>query len=587
MPLGAKYSESSRASQKLKPGFHMIVTVGDASLRQALGYIGDDCVKWKHFLNDVADQTGTVRVRIERVEMSLKPGFHMIVTVGDASLRQALGYIGDDCVKWKRFLNDVADQTGTVRVRIERVEMSLKPGFHMIVTVGDASLRQALGYIGDDCVKWKHFLNDVADQTGTVRVRIERVEMSLKPGFHMIVTVGDASLRQALGYIGDDCVKWKHFLNDVADQTGTVRVRIERVEMSLKPGFHMIVTVGDASLRQALGYIGDDCVKWKHFLNDVADQTGTVRVRIERVEMSLKPGFHMIVTVGDASLRQALGYIGDDCVKWKHFLNDVTDQTGTVRVRIERVEMSLKPGFHMIVTVGDASLRQALGYIGDDCVKWKHFLNDVADQTGTVRVRIERVEMSLKPGFHMIVTVGDASLRQALGYIGDDCVKWKHFLNDVADQTGTVRVRIERVEMSLKPGFHMIVTVGDASLRQALGYIGDDCVKWKHFLNDVADQTGTVRVRIERVEMSLKPGFHMIVTVGDASLRQALGYIGDDCVKWKHFLNDVADQTGTVRVRIERVEMSLKSGFHMILTMIVYICRRLIRTRRRYVAVGC
>ena len=34
----------------------------------------------------------------------------------------------------------------------------------------------------------------------------------------------------------------------------------------------------------------------------------------------------------------------------------------------------------------------------------------------------------------------------------------------------------------------------------------------------------------------------MIVTVGDASPRQARGHIGDGCVKWKHFLNDVADE---------------------------------------------
>ena len=77
----------------------------------------------------------------------------------------------------------------------------------------------------------------------------------------------------------------------------------------------------------------------------------------------------------------------------------------------------------------------------------------------------------------------------------------------------------------------------------------------------------------------LEPGFHMIETVGDASPRQARGHIGDDFVKWKHFLNDVADvadQTGTVRGRIERVEMSLKRGFHMIITAIVSICRRLI-----------
>ena len=74
----------------------------------------------------------------------------------------------------------------------------------------------------------------------------------------------------------------------------------------------------------------------------------------------------------------------------------------------------------------------------------------------------------------------------------------------------------------------------------------------------------------------VKPGFHMIATVGDASPRQARGHIGDDFVKWKHFLNDVADQTGTVRGRIERVEMSLKRGFHMIITAIASICRRLI-----------
>ena len=71
----------------------------------------------------------------------------------------------------------------------------------------------------------------------------------------------------------------------------------------------------------------------------------------------------------------------------------------------------------------------------------------------------------------------------------------------------------------------------------------------------------------------------MIVTVGDASPRQARGHIGDSCVKWKHFLSDVsdvADQTGTVRGRIERVEMSLKPGFHMVVIIIVSICRRLI-----------
>ena len=71
----------------------------------------------------------------------------------------------------------------------------------------------------------------------------------------------------------------------------------------------------------------------------------------------------------------------------------------------------------------------------------------------------------------------------------------------------------------------------------------------------------------------------MIVTVSDASPRQAQGHIGDGCVKWEHFLNDVADvadKTGTVRGRIERVEMSLKRVFHVIITMIVSICHRLI-----------
>ena len=78
---------------------------------------------------------------------------------------------------------------------------------------------------------------------------------------------------------------------------------------------------------------------------------------------------------------------------------------------------------------------------------------------------------------------------------------------------------------------------------------------------------------------SVKPGFHMIVTVGDSSPRQARGHIGDVLVKWKHVLKDVADvadQTGTVRGRIERVEMSLKPGFHMVIAVNVSICRRLI-----------
>ena len=71
----------------------------------------------------------------------------------------------------------------------------------------------------------------------------------------------------------------------------------------------------------------------------------------------------------------------------------------------------------------------------------------------------------------------------------------------------------------------------------------------------------------------------MIVIVGDASPRQAQRHIRDSCVKWKNFLSDVSDvtdQTGTVRERIERVEMSLKPGFHMIVTVIVSLCRRLI-----------
>ena len=80
--------------------------------------------------------------------------------------------------------------------------------------------------------------------------------------------------------------------------------------------------------------------------------------------------------------------------------------------------------------------------------------------------------------------------------------------------------------------------------------------------------------------LQVKPGFHMIVTVADASPRQARGHIEDGYVKWEHFLNDVADvadQTGTVWGRIERVEVSLKPGFHVIITVIVSICRRLIR----------
>ena len=68
----------------------------------------------------------------------------------------------------------------------------------------------------------------------------------------------------------------------------------------------------------------------------------------------------------------------------------------------------------------------------------------------------------------------------------------------------------------------------------------------------------------------------MIVAVGNASPQQTRGHIGDSCVKWKHFLSDVADLTGTVRGRIERVEMSLEPGFHVIISVIVSICRQLI-----------
>ena len=56
----------------------------------------------------------------------------------------------------------------------------------------------------------------------------------------------------------------------------------------------------------------------------------------------------------------------------------------------------------------------------------------------------------------------------------------------------------------------------------------------------------------------------MIVTVGCTSPRQTQGHIGDSYVQWKQLLNDVSDvedQTGTVRGRIERVEMSLKAWF--------------------------
>ena len=92
----------------------------------------------------------------------------------------------------------------------------------------------------------------------------------------------------------------------------------------------------------------------------------------------------------------------------------------------------------------------------------------------------------------------------------------------------------------------MIVTVGEASPRQARGHIGDGCVKWKHFLNDVADQTGTVWGRIKRVEMSLKPCFHMIVAVIVSIRRRVIGDTSPMCcsrsptvtIIWKPGLTD-------------------------------------------------
>ena len=56
-----------------------------------------------------------------------------------------------------------------------------------------------------------------------------------------------------------------------------------------------------------------------------------------------------------------------------------------------------------------------------------------------------------------------------------------------------------------------------------------------------------------QVKFTLKPGFHIIVTVGDVFLRQARRHIGDGSGKWKHLLNDfayVADQTGSLRGNI-------------------------------------
>ena len=90
----------------------------------------------------------------------------------------------------------------------------------------------------------------------------------------------------------------------------------------------------------------------------------------------------------------------------RHIQKDI-DRSILTTIMYRLFQSDIKPGFNIIATVGDASPRQAQGHIGDSCVKFKHFLrdvSDVADQTGTVRGRIERAEMSLKPGFHMIVT---------------------------------------------------------------------------------------------------------------------------------------------------------------------------------------
>ena len=57
---------------------------------------------------------------------------------------------------------------------------------------------------------------------------------------------------------------------------------------------------------------------------------------------------------------------------------------------------------------------------------------------------------------------------------------------------------------------------------------------------------------------SFNPGFRMIATIGDTSLRQARGHIGEVCDKWKHFLNDFVgfvDQMGIVRGHMGRVEL--------------------------------
>ena len=64
---------------------------------------------------------------------------------------------------------------------------------------------------------------------------------------------------------------------------------------------------------------------------------------ILKFKVHLKSGFHMIVTVSNASPRQAQRHIGDSSTKWKHFLSDVydiTSKTGIIRGHTERVEMS-------------------------------------------------------------------------------------------------------------------------------------------------------------------------------------------------------------------------------------------------------
>ena len=118
--------------------------------------------------------------------------------------------------------------------------------------------------------------------------------------------------------------------------------------------------------------------------------------------------------------------------------------------------------------------------------------------------------------------------------------------------------------------------MGNTSLEQAIYLAIDYIRKVQHkrpysenIVDTVAKKYGLNETKVKKqldhlvetgaIYITVKPGFHMIATVGDASPRQARGHIGDDFFKWKHFLNDVADvadQTGTVRGRIERVEMS-------------------------------